>query len=298
MPPKTPPAQCPAIDPQEAAAQLALMSSAQLERWKGLPLVYLGTPEGQWHHRFTPQSCALAFLDTGHLEGAFHTFGRSQDMSLRAGSLALFQAEQEVHAMQSGSSNAHRLIVELDASRCPAGLLNELDVPAMQASMSFEDAELAGVMRAILQEVRSDCPSGRLFAESLSLGLLLHLKQTRSKSTTPRHSERGSFSTHQKARLDELIFCELASDLSLATLCKELGMSRTHFMRLFRNSVGTSPHRYVMGKRIERAHALIVEGRDSLTEIALSTGFSSQSHLHRIYREAYGITPGTARRGR
>ena len=292
------PADCPAIDPREAVAQLALLSTAQMARWNGLPLAYLGTPEGRWHHRFTPESCALALVDTGHLEGSFHASGRLHDMSLRAGSLALFKAGQEVRALQTGSDGAHRLIVEFDLERSPGGLLEGMALPALQASMGFEDAALAGVMRAMLQEVRTGCLNGTLYAESLSLGLMLHLQRTRSVPSAPRRGERGRFSAPHRARLDELISCELASDLSLLTLCEEFRMSRTQFVRLFRNSMGTSPHRYVMRKRLERAHELIVDGTVPLAEVALTTGFANQSHLHRLYRDAYGVTPGAVRQGR
>lgn len=287
---------CPALDPAEAMARLALLPPAQMQQWRGLPLAYLGTPEGQWHHRFTPDVCAVALVDAGCLEGGLRIEGRLHDMSLRAGSLALFHAGQEVRALQERSDGVRRLIVEIDPAQDADGLLEGVDLPALRPSTGFEDAALAGVMRAMLQEVRTGCPNGHLYAESLSLGLLLHLRRTRAMPAEPRRGERGRFSAPQRARLDELISNELANDLSLSTLCGELGMSRTHFVRMFQSSMAMSPHRYVMRKRLERAHELIVGGVAPLAEIALSTGFSNQSHLHRLYRDAYGATPGAARR--
>jgi len=147
----------------------------------------------------------------------------------------------------------------------------------------------------MLREVSQGCLNGSLYAESLSLGLLAHLRRTRSAPAAPRRGERGRLSRSQHAHLDELIANELCSDLSMATLCSALGLSKTHFVRLFRNTTGISPHRYVMNKRLERAHDLITSSDEPLAEVASAAGFASQSHLSRLYRQAYGATPGSVR---
>jgi AraC family transcriptional regulator len=88
----------------------------------------------------------------------------------------------------------------------------------------------------------------------------------------------------------------LASDLSLSTLSASVSLSKPHFVRLFRNTTGTSPHRYVMQKRVERARQLIQTSNVPLIEIAAEVGFASQSHLGRVFQTTYGITPGDVRK--
>ncbi|KQY19297.1 AraC family transcriptional regulator [Rhizobium sp. Root483D2] len=69
------------------------------------------------------------------------------------------------------------------------------------------------------------------------------------------------------------------------------GLDRFPLSRQFRASLGTSPHRYLVMRRLERARGLIGSGR-SLVEIALETGFSDQAHFNRHFKKAHGMTPG------
>src|SRR5258706_439426 len=68
------------------------------------------------------------------------------------------------------------------------------------------------------------------------------------------------------------------------------GRSPFHFTRVFTRSVGTTPHRYVVHLRLRRAIELVREGRSSLAEIAVRTGFADQSHLSRWAKRVHGVT--------
>jgi AraC family transcriptional regulator len=67
-------------------------------------------------------------------------------------------------------------------------------------------------------------------------------------------------------------------------------------VRLFNRSTGTSPHRYVLLRRLEQARQLIVTSTLPLAEVASATGFSSQSHLNSAFVRRFRCTPGDARR--
>ena len=96
--------------------------------------------------------------------------------------------------------------------------------------------------------------------------------------------------------MNEMIVTEMSSDLSLSALANAVGLSKPHFVRLFRRTAGTSPHRYVTQRRIERARQLIVASKVPLVDIAAEAGLSSQSHLNQLFRRIYGMTPGDVRR--
>jgi AraC-like DNA-binding protein len=74
------------------------------------------------------------------------------------------------------------------------------------------------------------------------------------------------------------------------------GTSVAHFSRAFKRSVGLPPHRYLLHRRIAMATRLLGEGERSLTDIALSLGFSDQSLFTRQFAALTGMTPGAARR--
>lgn len=69
------------------------------------------------------------------------------------------------------------------------------------------------------------------------------------------------------------------------------GLDRYTLSRQFRMLYGTSPHRYLMMRRLKRAREMIGSG-EPLAEIAAATGFSDQSHLNRQFKKAFGLTPG------
>jgi AraC-like DNA-binding protein len=69
------------------------------------------------------------------------------------------------------------------------------------------------------------------------------------------------------------------------------GLDRFTLARQFRASLGTSPHRYLVMRRLERARGMIGSGK-SLVDIALETGFSDQAHFTRHFKKANGMTPG------
>jgi len=64
---------------------------------------------------------------------------------------------------------------------------------------------------------------------------------------------------------------------------------------MFKQTVGISPHRYVLQCRVEFARELIAGTDMPVSEIAIVTGFSDQSHYTRWFREIVGVTPGSYR---
>lgn len=77
---------------------------------------------------------------------------------------------------------------------------------------------------------------------------------------------------------------------SVESLAQACGLSRWHFVRAFGRHIGLPPHAYVVQKRIEVARALIRAGA-SLANAASLSGFSDQSHMTRIFRRKFGLSP-------
>jgi AraC-like DNA-binding protein len=88
----------------------------------------------------------------------------------------------------------------------------------------------------------------------------------------------------------------IGSDLSLRALADECGLSVSHFARAFRQSTGTSPHQWIVERRIEQATAKLAGGEASLAEIAVECGFADQSHFTRVFAKHVGSSPGQWRR--
>jgi AraC-like DNA-binding protein len=83
--------------------------------------------------------------------------------------------------------------------------------------------------------------------------------------------------------------------ISLSTLADEVGLSKFHLLRLFREEVGATPHAYQLHLRIARARELL-DARASAAEVALACGFADQAHFTRTFKRIVGFTPGRFRR--
>ena len=97
-------------------------------------------------------------------------------------------------------------------------------------------------------------------------------------------------------RLFEFIEENLQRNLGLEELAIQVGYGRGHFLKTFRAAVGTSPHQYLLDRRVERAKAMLKKTSTPLVEIATACGFSSQSHFSTEFRRRVGISPARYRR--
>jgi AraC family transcriptional regulator len=97
-------------------------------------------------------------------------------------------------------------------------------------------------------------------------------------------------------RIRDRIEAKLDAELSLASLAKESGYSRAHFLRMFRAATGLTPHQYVLERRLSTAQQLLRQSEMLLADIALKCGFSSQTHMNDVFRKRLGVTPLEYRR--
>jgi AraC family transcriptional regulator len=165
---------------------------------------------------------------------------------------------------------------------------------AFRPRFMFSDAGLSRLCLLLADECVSPSPMGRLYGDSLIISLLLAL--SRGKGCDPRSA--GGLAPWQMLRLDSYVEAHLGEDLSLASLAREVGISRSHFSRSFRQTLGQSPFEWLRVKRIERAKRLLLEGALSVAEVAIATGFADQAHLTRAFGRIEGIPPGAWQRAR
>lgn len=85
--------------------------------------------------------------------------------------------------------------------------------------------------------------------------------------------------------------------LALADLAREAAMSPYHFLRVFRQVVGMTPHQFLLRTRLQRAATRLRRSDDPVSVIAVESGFDDLSTFNRRFRRALGLSPG-AYRGR
>jgi AraC-like DNA-binding protein len=99
-------------------------------------------------------------------------------------------------------------------------------------------------------------------------------------------------------RVREYIDNNFGRKLVVSELSELVSCSDAHFARAFKRTFGMPPHAYLTRRRLEQACHLMRVSDASLTDIALSCGFTDQSHLCRIFRAIVGQSPGAWRRQR
>jgi AraC-like DNA-binding protein len=96
---------------------------------------------------------------------------------------------------------------------------------------------------------------------------------------------------HSITRARDYLEAHYAEDISLAHLANIANLSPYHLLRLFRRVTGFTPHAYFTQVRVARAKRMLLAGQ-SITDVALATGFTDQSHLTRRFKQIVGVTPG------
>ena len=106
---------------------------------------------------------------------------------------------------------------------------------------------------------------------------------------------RGGVTPRALRRVREYVEAHLDETISLEQLAGVAGLSKYHFARAFKQSEGVTPHEYLVRWRVRRARELLAGTELPLSEIALASGFSDQSHFARRFRERVDVTPSCYR---
>jgi transcriptional regulator GlxA family with amidase domain len=103
-------------------------------------------------------------------------------------------------------------------------------------------------------------------------------------------SRAGMRNPHLATAIDKMRQ-HLDDPISPARIASDLGISTRQLERLFGKYLNTSPKKYFMEMRLDRARHLLLQTEMSVTEVAVACGFESPGHFARVYRTAYGVTP-------
>lgn len=155
------------------------------------------------------------------------------------------------------------------------------------------------IAMSLLDELKEPNVVGRLYAGSLAVGLAMQFVR---RYSSLRHIKlgHGGMAPHKLrkaiALIDRHIDEEEEGRVALQAIAKEIGMSYFHFSRAFKQSMRMTPTNYIAEQRIERAKKLMEETDLAISEIALRSGFSSQSHFTTSFRRLAGVTPRSFRK--
>ena len=143
-------------------------------------------------------------------------------------------------------------------------------------------AEILEIQVALSQGIATLGIEERLL---VALRSLVDRHAVRSRSETPRSS------TTAVSRARWYLESNFAMPVKLDELSLECGVSPFHLIRSFRDSIGMTPHAYLMQVRANRARDMLFAG-EGISTVAYRCGFVDQSHLTRTFKRIFGVTPG------
>jgi AraC family transcriptional regulator len=162
----------------------------------------------------------------------------------------------------------------------------------LQPQIGCEDPFVAHVVLALRDLAGAGAAADAPAAETLAYVLSAHLLRTASGSRRERAAGgRGALPRSHFDRVAAYVGERLHEPLTLAELAAVAGMSVSRFARTFKASAGVAPHHYVVGRRLERAKALLEETGLPVGDIAVQCGFTHPSHLTSTFRRVFAITP-------
>jgi AraC family transcriptional regulator len=206
----------------------------------------------------------------------------------RRGSLAICPAGSDYAA--DADRSAQMIFVAVEPGQLALAAAEGLALETQLIDrMSGSDQALLDLARSLASESVTAHPNGPLYwngAVSAFINGLLARHMAKFERRVG-----GTLSKDVFLRVRDYIEAHLDEPIEVSALAGIAGRSPFHFTRVFARAVGVSPHRYIVRLRLERAIALMREGRSGLADIAASTGFADQSHLSRWVRRVYGVSP-------
>jgi len=172
-----------------------------------------------------------------------------------------------------------------------AAELLAVDQVELLPQVSLNDPLILQIGLALKADLESRRPGGRLYAETLTNTLAVHLVRHYSAHQHKSIQRSGGLSPTQLKSVMDYIHEHLDRDLGLEELAAIAQISPYHFCRSFKQSTRFTPHQYLIRQRVERAKLLLKDGKMRILEVALACGFTHQSHLNRHFKRLTGMTP-------
>jgi AraC family transcriptional regulator len=169
-------------------------------------------------------------------------------------------------------------------------------VSNLSCSPGVIDPIVSHVASAFFPAFQKPERTSTLFVDELALAFLAYLSGRY--GAQPQELPRGGLSIGMERRAKEFLAARLAEDVSIAEAATACGISRGHFLRAFKKSTGTTPHRWLLAYRIEAAKSLLSDPRTNIAQVAVECGFADQSHLTRAFGLHVGTSPGIWRKSR
>jgi AraC family transcriptional regulator len=240
--------------------------------------------------------CLMVLHRGGPVDVTFRMEGKTIARHIPKGGIFFLPADHECDV--SLHSELDTLHIYLRADLFKARGDGRCRATRLEPVFGQPDPVLEHLGEAIGEVIRDHLGESSLFVDPLVNAIAKRFIALNFRDPPPAQRRPSQLTNRQIRNLRDFVELELHRDIKLDEMAGVCGLSTEYFMRLFKATLGISPYQHVIGRRVERAKALLQEDGESLAEIAVACGFSHQEHMSRMFRRWTGVTPGQYRRER
>lgn len=168
----------------------------------------------------------------------------------------------------------------------PAGWIMETDcIPVLHGSWCAQEVEMLLIM---IYEAHMELhKNSKEIIPHLLSALVLLLYQASCENEKIIQDKTYNIGSRIRAYIDE----NYLDDITVPSICAELGMSESYLLHTFKKAVGYSVKQYIIWRRLGDAQTDLLLTNDSIAEIAARAGYNSTSNFQHSFRKAMGMTP-------
>ena len=256
--------------------------------WDRLQLMYELEPAGEMPEMGTSAHTLIVCL--GDFQAQFNIDGQWHQEQYTQGDIAIVATGELFPRVK-----VDREVPLIDLFLSPDVLLNATEMMESQlqlrSHLCVRDPLIHQMALALKAELEIAGEDSKLYADSMSTALGAHLLRRYGVKDSVIKEYRGGLIPSQLKIVIEYIQAHLDLDLSLIKLADLIAMSPHYFARLFKQSTGLSPYKYITKCRLEKAKTLLRQRDLPIVFICQEVGFKNQSHFTRVFRQHFKITP-------
>lgn len=267
--------------------------SSPSQRQKNIQLQHLQNPAGEGSCCFEGEHTLFISLAPRPIEYVQVQDGKTHTGLYQRGEILITPANTPLFVRWKGEENCLqiKLTTEFLQSIAQETLNRDSDCLELLPAFQIRDAQIEAIAMMLFTEHKQERFDNGLYLDSLTNVLAVNLLRNHTASKPKLSIYEGGLPPRQLSQVLDYIDAYLDRNIKLADLAKLLDISPFHFSRLFKQSIGMTPHQYLSQQRVERAKQLLKKTDRLIIDIALECGFSSHSHLSKQFRQITGITP-------
>jgi AraC family transcriptional regulator len=271
-----------------------LLSSAS-QQWEGFLLERHLTDRNVEIPKHRHSAIALSMQLNSSLRLQWKSDSSWQSTITGAGSIILHGCSGSNEAIWNGKYDrlgfeltpAH--LAKLTEGRFAGGIIDFMD------RWSFSDQRLEHLLKVLHAELQQGAPAGRLFGEQVGNAIAMLLARQYATVKAGAYGIGGRIPPARLKQVVDYIETHLEQQTHLSDLAQTASMSPFYFARLFKNSMGVSPHKYVAMRRIERAKEMLRRSDMSVFEIGIRVGYLDAKHFRLMFHREVGASPSEFR---